>query len=587
MKIIQSKKNGGYVLLIVMVMCLVGLTFMAGSMDWADGTSKMTDRSNEYLTTCYAAEAAAASAMAKLVSDYKISGENIVLQHLDQYKISVPGSSNAYWSSYQFTDGSSSTNNTGRMTVARTGTNVSVYMKSPYAGLYAISSTYQVVANAKNTTSRWQVPAAVGSEINVGIIPIFQFAIFYDADMEIAPGPNMTVTGLVHCNHNIYVSPGATLTFQSDVSSSQNIINGMKPGNPEGANGGTTVYQGSVLTNVSALNLPVGTTNTHAILEMPPGGESATNGFGTNRLFNQADMIISITNGPGGSNNVISVTSGIAINNSNTTIPTVQWTNFLNVSNTFWNVREAAMVKAVTLDVGKLRTWSGTNTVLRSLLGNRDVSSVYIADVRTMSSTNESGIVITNGRTLPSLGLTVATPNPAYVVGDYNTSTDNVSFYPGTNETSHTYPAAILCDAINILSTAWNPNTGISNLSTRVAQPTTVNSALLTGIVATTGTASSPGNYSGGVENLPRFLEDWSGTTFTYNGSMVVLYTSANERGPWLGTGSTYNIYNPPVRNWAFDKNFMVGSRQPPLTPKVTVVAPARWAFIAPNSTNF
>ena len=33
-------------------------------------------------------------------------------------------------------------------------------------------------------------------------------------------------------------------------------------------------------------------------------------------------------------------------------------------------------------------------------------------------------------------------------------------------------------------------------------------------------------DYSGGVENFPRFLENWSGSTFTYNGSMVVLYLS-------------------------------------------------------------
>ena len=39
------------------------------------------------------------------------------------------------------------------------------------------------------------------------------------------------------------------------------------------------------------------------------------------------------------------------------------------------------------------------------------------------------------------------------------------------------------------------------------------------------------GYYSGGVENFPRFLEDWSGKTFTYYGSMLELYNS--QQGYW------------------------------------------------------
>jgi len=34
-------------------------------------------------------------------------------------------------------------------------------------------------------------------------IPVFQVAIFYNVDLEVEPGPNMTVTGRVHSNGNI------------------------------------------------------------------------------------------------------------------------------------------------------------------------------------------------------------------------------------------------------------------------------------------------------------------------------------------------------------------------------------------------
>src|SRR5207247_4159259 len=88
------------------------------------------------------------------------------------------------------------------------------------------------------------------------------------------------------------------------------------------------------------------------------------------------------------------------------------------------------------------------------------------------------------------------------------------------------------------------------------ATSTTVNAAFLAGIVKTTSSS-----YSGGVENFPRFLENWSGDTLTYNGSMVVLFYSKVATGLWKNTGS---YYSPPVRNWTFDVNFLDPRKMPP-----------------------
>src|SRR5207244_2966736 len=87
------------------------------------------------------------------------------------------------------------------------------------------------------------------------------------------------------------------------------------------------------------------------------------------------------------------------------------------------------------------------------------------------------------------------------------------------------------------------------SLSSRKASNTTVNAAFLAGIVPSGG-----GNYSGGAENYPRLLEDWSSKTFTYYGSMVELYKSQQAIGTW-GKG---NVYSPPIRQWYFDPGFYV-----------------------------
>jgi hypothetical protein len=193
----------------------------------------------------------------------------------------------------------------------------------------------------------------------------------------------------------------------------------------------------------------------------------------------------------------------------------------------------------------------------------------------------ESGIILTNGSQLPPSGLTVVTPDPLYIVGDYNTTLDGSSFASGS-DTSRTRPAAIMADAIMVLSKAWNPANSGSSLGSRDAVNTTVNAAFLAGIVPT-----GNGYYSGGVENFPRFLEDWSGKTFTYNGSMTVLFNSRLACAPWLGTGASIGVYNAPGRNWAFDNNFRDPRKLPPLTPQVITVTKGKWALIAPNTTSF
>ena len=46
-------------------------------------------------------------------------------------------------------------------------------------------------------------------------IPVFQFAIFYNALLEFSDCAPMTINGRVHCNTNIYVGclPAPSLTF--------------------------------------------------------------------------------------------------------------------------------------------------------------------------------------------------------------------------------------------------------------------------------------------------------------------------------------------------------------------------------------
>jgi len=193
----------------------------------------------------------------------------------------------------------------------------------------------------------------------------------------------------------------------------------------------------------------------------------------------------------------------------------------------------------------------------------------------------EQGIVLTNGATLPSNGLSVVTPDPLYIAGNWNVTNNSGQGKTQTYDVSDTLPSAVYADAVTILSPAWNPNSSTNSLTggSRTATPDTVNAAILTGIIPSNGTY-----YSGGVENFPRFQENWQGVNLYYNGSMVEMFTSQIANDPWPGTGT---VYNPPNRYWAYDTNFNNPSQLPPLTPRVIYINRSRWNSLPPGSTVF
>jgi hypothetical protein len=169
-------------------------------------------------------------------------------------------------------------------------------------------------------------------------------------------------------------------------------------------------------------------------------------------------------------------------------------------------------------------------------------------------------------------GLTVVSDNGVYVEGTYNNGTGNCTFGAGA---CPWMPAAFFGDTVNVLSNNWSSGLACRNDCqsfqplgpARAATPTTINAAFLAGVDVTT-----PGNYNGGLENYPRFHEDWTNQTLTYRGSFVSLGVPLHNNGAWCGTGAACNIYNAPIRGWDFDTNFQNAANLPPMTPRFVTV---------------
>ena len=274
-------REKGWALIAVMTLAATGLLLVAGVMSWCNENSAVVARNNEYFATTYAAEAATEKALSAMVQDDQDYGEGIVFSQAAHYAGLIPtASDNSYWTNFQFSGGTTP-NQLIVQQIAASATNV---LGPPYQGLISVGATYDIIANAKNLNSMYGIESTVGQKINFGQIPIFQFAIFYQDAMEIDPGANMNVTGLVHGNTNMFLmpNPGVTLAFFGDVSASGTINLSKNPLDPSSrSTGGTVNFTGTNhISNVNPLNLPVGTNtsgtasnisqNVLSILQVPP-----------------------------------------------------------------------------------------------------------------------------------------------------------------------------------------------------------------------------------------------------------------------------------------------------------------------------
>jgi hypothetical protein len=169
-------------------------------------------------------------------------------------------------------------------------------------------------------------------------------------------------------------------------------------------------------------------------------------------------------------------------------------------------------------------------------------------------------------------GLTVATENPAYVQGDYNSNS------AGNGFGDPNIAAAVVADSFTFLSNEWNDansfNSPFSAGNGRKESQGNVYYRL--GVVAGKGISfpipawdgaaidgSQDFGTDGGVHNFLRYLESWGGQ-LNYSGSIVSLYYNRQGIGLYNSGG---NNYSPPQRGYTFDANFLTPALLPPRTP--------------------
>ena len=289
--------RAAYALILVMVFVATSLLVLSGGLDWSASNASLSARTEEYHTTLAATESATTKAIARITEDFKNYGLAQVDASLAAYRLDVPSQNeNTLWSDVRFSNASGVLD---RMDVTKTVDWQYTNINSQFPGLKGYAATYRVGATARRLNSLFQIKTAVQQDVQLVTIPVFQFGVFYVPELEINPDLNFTVPGRVHCNRTIYVHPNAaTVTFQSYVTGSEEILHSQSAADPVVRSGGTVTYQAPIVTRVNRLNLTSGTNSSpltlHGMIELPPAGESSNSPMGQLRLYNQADVVIRV-----------------------------------------------------------------------------------------------------------------------------------------------------------------------------------------------------------------------------------------------------------------------------------------------------
>ena len=566
----RRRGQRGYALLTVLLFAVIGLTALASALQWTNQTSMLNERAAESRTALMAAEAATEKVISAMTADFQKGGETMVWNNVGSYSALVPSpTESSYWSTFQFANG----RGTGGATyVQRISTRKYKPLESRYTGLSGYLSEYIIESHARSTDGVYNPGNAVQQHVTIASIPIYQYAIFFNGLMEFTWAAPFTVRGRVHGNNSIYTGSSSPLSFLGDVTSVGDQTTRSWGGYDISAFTGSLLYSAKKATNVAAVTLPVGTNNTDTalreIIRKPPAGESASSAMAHERFYNKAELLILV------SNSTITASVKQPYDASPLVIPAAQLTAFLSTNKTFKDSRENKTVQVTEIDVGKFIMWAATNSTVRSKLGGGvPPNAVFVADERTQGASFISGVRLVNAQTLPGRGLTLATPNPLYVAGHFNCPDDAAL---GTTNTARALPASLVADALTLLSGNWTDANSTSSLGSRPSVNTTVNAAVIAGMVPSAG-ASGSAPFSGGVMNLPRLLEDWGNGArrLTINGSIISLFNSSRATAPWLTPG---NYYYAPTRDFNFDPNLLNSLRQPPATPELRVLLRSSWS---------
>ena len=292
-------KNKAYILIVTLALLIIILITLATMMKWVVSNGTVTQRNGQFVASEYAAEAATEKVLGQMEYDW-LQG---TLGAATNYSVVVPTNTADWPMQYVFSDINGNTNQIS-VVVGQQQTNW-ITLPSPFTGLKAYITPCTVTATATPIGQRYTVPATVSQTFDISSIPIFQYLIFYNLNLEIDAGQALTLNGPVFSNAGLWTGSDV-VTFNSTVwAVSKTLVNGANDPFISYTGTGPSIYnmKGEPVSGVNHQTMPIAGTNNspsacEAILQWPPSGyalgsANAFTGNGEVYLANYADLIVS------------------------------------------------------------------------------------------------------------------------------------------------------------------------------------------------------------------------------------------------------------------------------------------------------
>jgi hypothetical protein len=433
--------------------------------------------------------------------------------------------------------------------------------KGSLVGLKGLTQPYEIVSTAYD--SNHYTTVVLEQSFEIALIPIFQFGVFYHNDLEISSGVEALQFWRVHSNSDIYIQSNNTVNVGPYMTAFSDIFHGPKTGSGLATDVGDVLLLGRDNNYHSMRDggdwLDANDAHWFDSASARWGGRVQDGVFGQDYLSMPLDdptnpyMIINRSTFGGGNPESIEnqatfkIMDGVALYYDGATWNDVTALMIADGSFTetaFHDIREGVDVTVYDLDMNIFRT------------------SLYFPSNGIMyTGDNRAGLRGTRISNAAEIGaaLTIASENIVYTKGDVN----------DVNKV----PMSIIADAVTILSDAWDDNPAKA-ASPSKAQRDADNTDVYFSFIGGSGeTGAGSSGYNGGVEGLPRYLEDWTGNKLLFRGSMVNLWYSQKVTGDW---STAY--HNPPTtHDWAFDMDLDDIANMPPGTPNVRAFI--RWGW--------
>ncbi len=458
---------------------------------------------------------------------------------------------------------------------------------------------YQTAIGLKSTCGDGSRQKSVLEEVvTLGEVPLYQFAAFYDEDMNIHPGSRMDLQGRVHSNGGVLLDGQNKMTFSNWVTAVDNIrirqkkagtvawfahAHVAKPdsGNPVTGPLGTENEIKDVIAGwedykenhrvaygneengcgpVQKLAVPVrGPSGNRELIEWrdePNDGDDVK----LQKLAWRASLIYKDGIWMDGEKNPV---NPIPNPRATPTVPGGWLMNDIRV--TINDFSEDRLIFPIPIDVASLQLRSPSDSIIY-------LHDDFMALDPVKGNMQAGGFLLYNGATL-TRRLTIASNNRIFLLGDYNTTAGYA--IPGGG--MGFFPAALIADHLTHLSNFYDPTEHDQlgedkGTHLAITQPGAV---LQLNACLTIGGRPGIDGRPIGVHILVANMEHLTGTNQRITGSLTWLFPSQYAAAPLV-----VGTYSVPTRFYAFDPMYNDPANMPPGTPRMVTPTLVDWELV-------